>query len=237
MIVHPEVGKWLIGLGELAFGMDPVGWRVPSVVVGSLMVLVHGPAGTAAHRLHAARLRRRPAAGPRRPALRAVPAGAARHLRGVLHALRGALPGGRPRAAPRPDGAPASTGRSAGGWGPVRGLLWRPWLAASGVMFGLAVGTKWTALYPLAAFGVLVWLWSAGRAAQLRGPPAGAPLGARRRRPGVRPPGRGRRSSSTSPPGPAGWCTPTSTSRRSRRRSTPATRAGRAGATASRWSG
>ena len=40
MIVHPEVGKWLIGLGELVFGMDPVGWRVPSVVVGSLMVLV-----------------------------------------------------------------------------------------------------------------------------------------------------------------------------------------------------
>ena len=40
MVVHPEVGKWLIGLGESAFGMDPFGWRVASAVVGSLMVLV-----------------------------------------------------------------------------------------------------------------------------------------------------------------------------------------------------
>src|SRR5690606_7617681 len=32
----------------------------------------------------------------------------------------------------------------------------------AGVCFGLAVGTKWTALYPLAAFGILVFLWSAG---------------------------------------------------------------------------
>jgi dolichyl-phosphate-mannose--protein O-mannosyl transferase len=47
-------------------------------------------------------------------------------------------------------------------WGPVRGLLLRPWLLLAGVCFGLAVGTKWTALYPLAAFGLLVWLWSAG---------------------------------------------------------------------------
>ena len=28
MIVHPEVGKWLIALGEKAFGMDPFGWRI-----------------------------------------------------------------------------------------------------------------------------------------------------------------------------------------------------------------
>ena len=40
MIVHPEVGKWLIALGEKAFGMDPFGWRIASAVVGSLMVLV-----------------------------------------------------------------------------------------------------------------------------------------------------------------------------------------------------
>jgi dolichyl-phosphate-mannose-protein mannosyltransferase len=30
------------------------------------------------------------------------------------------------------------------------------------VAFGLGVGSKWTALYPLAAFGLLCWLWSAG---------------------------------------------------------------------------
>ena len=47
-------------------------------------------------------------------------------------------------------------------WGPVRAVLFRPWLLAGGVCWGLAVGTKWTALYPLAAFGLLSWLWSAG---------------------------------------------------------------------------
>ena len=39
-IVHPEAGKWLIALGEKAFGMDPFGWRIASAVVGALMVLV-----------------------------------------------------------------------------------------------------------------------------------------------------------------------------------------------------
>ncbi len=40
MVVHPEVGKWLIALGEKAFGMDPFGWRISAAVVGALMVLV-----------------------------------------------------------------------------------------------------------------------------------------------------------------------------------------------------
>ena len=40
MAVHPEVGKWLIGLGESVFGMTPFGWRVSAAVVGALMVLV-----------------------------------------------------------------------------------------------------------------------------------------------------------------------------------------------------
>ena len=41
-------------------------------------------------------------------------------------------------------------------------MWFRPWLALAGVWFGLAAGTKWSALYALAAFGVLVWLWNAG---------------------------------------------------------------------------
>jgi len=40
--------------------------------------------------------------------------------------------------------------------------LFRPWLLAGGVAFGLAVGTKWSGAYVLAAFGVMVWLWSWG---------------------------------------------------------------------------
>src|SRR5690606_36999951 len=48
------------------------------------------------------------------------------------------------------------------GFGPVRMLLWRPWRLAAGVCFGLACGTKWSAVFVLAVFGVLVWIWDAG---------------------------------------------------------------------------
>jgi dolichyl-phosphate-mannose--protein O-mannosyl transferase len=44
----------------------------------------------------------------------------------------------------------------------VRGLGWRPWRLAAGVLFGLAIACKWTALFPLAGFGLLVVLWDAG---------------------------------------------------------------------------
>ncbi len=49
-----------------------------------------------------------------------------------------------------------------GSWGPLKGLWFRPWRLVAGICFGLAIGTKWSALYPLAAFGVLIWLWDAG---------------------------------------------------------------------------
>ena len=39
-IVHPEAGKWLIALGEAAFGMDSFGWRISAAIVGALTVLV-----------------------------------------------------------------------------------------------------------------------------------------------------------------------------------------------------
>ena len=135
--------------------MDPFGWRIAAAVVGSLMVLVMCRLARRMTGSTALGLRRRAAAEPRRPAVRAVPAGAARHLPGVLHPLRGLA-----------AWSPTGTGTAPGwrGWcpdqvadpasyGPVRGLLFRPWLLASGVCWGLALGTKWTAIYPLAAFG------------------------------------------------------------------------------------
>ena len=51
---------------------------------------------------------------------------------------------------------------TAGDWGPVAGLWWRPWRLAAGVMFGLAVSCKWSALVPVAGFGLLVLVWDAG---------------------------------------------------------------------------
>ncbi|MDH2414686.1 phospholipid carrier-dependent glycosyltransferase [Nocardioides sp. CER19] len=158
MVVHPEVGKWLIALGEKAFGMDPFGWRISSAVVGALMILVM------------IRLARRMTGST----LIGVVAGLLLSFDGLQFVLsRLALldifvafftlcavscavadrDWFRERLARRLEG-PAT------GWGPR--VLWRPWLLASGLFWGLAVGTKWTAMYPLAAFGVLVFVWSAG---------------------------------------------------------------------------
>jgi dolichyl-phosphate-mannose--protein O-mannosyl transferase len=39
-VVHPPLGKWLIGLGELALGYDAVGWRIAAVVAGTLSILI-----------------------------------------------------------------------------------------------------------------------------------------------------------------------------------------------------
>ncbi|MFT4265304.1 MAG: phospholipid carrier-dependent glycosyltransferase [Nocardioides sp.] len=161
MIVHPEVGKWLIAAGEKVFGMDPVGWRISSAVAGALLILV------------LIRLVRRLTGST----LLGCLAGVLLCFDGLEFVLsRLALldiflalftlsavscmvadrDWFRARLAAR-VGEPMRNGNA---WGPI--VLWRPWLLASGVLWGLACGTKWTAMYPLAAFGVMVWLWSAG---------------------------------------------------------------------------
>lgn len=151
MVVHPDVGKWLIALGEKAFGMDPFGWRVASAVVGALMVLVM------------VRMARRVTGST----MLGVVAGLLLCFDGMqlvlsrlalldiflaffvllgVHCVIADRQWTRERLMTR---------------GRQRVLL-RPWLLGAGVSFGLACGTKWTAVFPLAAFGLLVWLWSAG---------------------------------------------------------------------------
>lgn len=156
MIVHPEAGKWMIAAGEHFFGMTPFGWRVSAAIVGALMVLVM------------CRLVRRLTGSN----LLGCVAGLllcfdGQHL--VLSRLGlldiflafwilsavACLVADRDwtRARMIPDGS---------AWGPRKGLWFRPWRLAAGVCFGLAIATKWSALYPLAAFGLLVWFWDAG---------------------------------------------------------------------------
>ncbi|MFC5177791.1 dolichyl-phosphate-mannose--protein mannosyltransferase [Nocardioides taihuensis] len=161
MAVHPDGGKWLIALGEHFFGMDPFGWRIASAVVGSLMVLVM------------CRLGRRLTGST----LLGCVAGLLLMFDGLHFVLSrlalldifvafwllcavACVVNDR-------DWFRAKLGRLApdgvtSGFGPVRGLLFRPWLLLAGICFGLAIGTKWTALYPLAAFGLLVWAWCWG---------------------------------------------------------------------------
>lgn len=158
MVVHPEVGKWLIAAGEKAFGMDPFGWRIASAVVGSLMVLlmcrfvrrltgstllgVVGGLLLALDGLHLVLSR-----------LALLDIFVAFFILLGTHLVVMDRDWFRRRLAGRIGAGPI-------GWGPR--MLWRPWLVLAGVAWGLGVGTKWAALYPLAAFGLFVWLWSAG---------------------------------------------------------------------------
>ena len=160
MVVHPEVGKWLIALGEHAFGMDPTGWRVASAVAGSMMVLVMCRFGIrvtgsvflgvlagfllSLDGLHLVLSR-----------LALLDIFLALFLLCGVHCVVADRQWLRARLAAVRDEQSAGVG-----WGPRH--WFRPWLLAGGVAFGLAVGTKWTALYPLAAFGLMTWLWSAG---------------------------------------------------------------------------
>ncbi len=164
MIVHPEVGKWLIGLGEATFGMDPFGWRVAAAVVGTLSVLIM------------IRLVRRLTGST----LLGCTAGLLLTFDGLhfvmsrvalldifmsffLLAAVAALVVDRDWSRLRmARGVPIDWSAGPKDWGPLRGLWFRPWRLLAGVMFGLAVGTKWNALFPLAAFGLLVWAWDSG---------------------------------------------------------------------------
>ncbi|MGN0064801.1 MAG: dolichyl-phosphate-mannose--protein mannosyltransferase [Nocardioides sp.] len=159
MAVHPDVGKWLIALGEQAFGMDPYGWRIASAVVGALMVLVM------------CRFVKR-VSGSTLLGLFAGLLLAVDGLQFVLSRLAlldifiafFVLCGVHCVVADR------QWLRARFDEGATRALA-RPWLVLGGVSFGLAVGTKWSAAYALAAFGLMVWLWSWGarRAAGHRG--------------------------------------------------------------------
>lgn len=164
MVVHPELGKWVIAIGEHFFGMTSFGWRVSAAVVGTLMVMV------------LIRLVRRLTGST----LLGCTAGLLLTVDGLHFVLsRAALldiflaffllcavsclvadrDWGRLRMARL---VPTGYRTTVDDWGPVRGLLWRPWRLAAGLFFGMACATKWNALIPLAAFGVLVWLWDAG---------------------------------------------------------------------------
>jgi dolichyl-phosphate-mannose-protein mannosyltransferase len=164
MVVHPGVGKWLIGLGEQLFGMDPAGWRAASAVAGTLMVFVM------------IRLARRLTGSNLLGAvaglllcfdglefvlsrLALLDIFMALFMLSAVSCLVADRDWGRLRMARL---VPTGHLASSSDWGPVRGMLWRPWRLGAGVLFGLACGTKWDALFPLAAFGILVWLWDAG---------------------------------------------------------------------------
>jgi dolichyl-phosphate-mannose-protein mannosyltransferase len=162
-IVHPQVGKWLIAAGEWLFGMNSFGWRIASLVFGTLFILV------------TIRLVRRVS----RSTLIGGLAGVLLTFDGLSFVMaRTALldiflaffvvAAVACLAADRDwfryrlaDHLERNEITDLGGrFGPA--LLFRPWRIAAGVCFGLALGTKWNALYALAAFAVLSLAWDVG---------------------------------------------------------------------------
>ncbi|HEY9564667.1 MAG TPA: phospholipid carrier-dependent glycosyltransferase, partial [Nocardioides sp.] len=161
MVVHPEVGKWMIAAGEQVLGMDPLGWRISAAIVGTLMCVMM------------VRLVRRITGSM----MLGVIGGLLLCLDGMhlvlsrlalldiflafwLLAAVSALVIDRDWTRERMTRL--ATAENIATWGPLKGLWFRPWRLVAGICFGLAAGTKWSGLYALAVFGILVWLWDSG---------------------------------------------------------------------------
>jgi dolichyl-phosphate-mannose--protein O-mannosyl transferase len=161
MVVHPEVGKWLIGIGEKTFGMTPLGWRIVPAVVGTLLILVmirfvRRLTGSTLLGCVAGLLLSFDGMEFVLSRLALLDIFVAFFLLCAVHCLI------LDRDWYRAKMADLVPGQITSGWGPVRALLFRPWLLVSGICWGLACGSKWEAIYPLAAFGLLVVAWCAG---------------------------------------------------------------------------
>ena len=123
-IVHPPLGKWLIGLGIKIFGDNGFGWRFTTALVGSLMILLIG--------LIAQRLFRNPYLTALASALMAIDGLALVHSRTALL-----------------DNFLAFFVLLA----TYLFLTKRYWW--TGVILGLALATKWSALYFILVFGLI----------------------------------------------------------------------------------
>jgi dolichyl-phosphate-mannose-protein mannosyltransferase len=175
-VVHPPAGKWMIALGEWAFGLTPFGWRFMTALLGTISVLM------------IARIARRLT----RSTILGCVAGLLLALDGLhlvesrtalldiilmfwVLAAFGCLVIDRDHARERLAALVARAGPSAlAGLGPRLGR--RPWRLAAGVCLGLACATKWSGLYFVVAFGLLSVAWDGGarRSAGVRRPIFGA---------------------------------------------------------------
>ncbi|MFC1415189.1 dolichyl-phosphate-mannose--protein mannosyltransferase [Streptacidiphilus cavernicola] len=167
-IAHPPAGKWVIGLGEMVFGLTPFGWRFMVALLGSLAVLM------------VCRIGRRMF----RSTLIGCVAGLLMCVDGLHFVMSrtglldlvvmfwalaafGLLVLDRDRARARladaigatvdnPDPAPDHELASRA-W-----LGWRPLRLLAGICLGICCATKWNGLDFLAVFGLLTVFWDAG---------------------------------------------------------------------------
>jgi dolichyl-phosphate-mannose-protein mannosyltransferase len=166
-VVHPPLGKWLIGLGEQIFGFTTYGWRAAAALFGTLTVLL------------VVRIGRRMTGSTLLGGL----AGLFLALDGLhfvqsrvamvdvflcfwIVAAFGALVVDRDKIRERLAKASDDDLDHGGRLG------WRPWRLVAGLCFGAALATKWSGLFPIAVMMVLALTWEVGarRTAGLRAP-------------------------------------------------------------------
>lgn len=176
-VVHPPVGKWMIAFGMWIFGPESTfGWRFTAAVVGTISIFVLA--------LIAQKMFRSVILGGVAGLLFAVDGHAIVQSRTSLLDIFvmfwallafGAIlmdrDDGRRRLASRVAGLKDASGKISANsmlYGPWLGMRW--WRLAAGVALGLCVGTKWSGLFFLAAFGLLsvVWDMSARRIAGIK---------------------------------------------------------------------
>jgi dolichyl-phosphate-mannose-protein mannosyltransferase len=154
LVVHPPVGKQMIGLGEAIFGYTPLGWRFVAAIFGSMLVLL------------VIRITRRMT----RSTMLGAIAGILLIADGVTFvssrvgmldifqagfvlAAFGCLIVDRDVVRERLARADAQGRIAWSVWGPRLGVRW--WRFGGGVLIGLALGVKWNGLYYIVAFGLL----------------------------------------------------------------------------------
>lgn len=148
--VHPPLGKWLIALGILTLGYDPVGWRVSAAFAGIVTV---GLLYLLARRLTGSSLAAVLAAG----VLALDPLSIVSSRVAMLDIfMTCAVVATILFAVLDRDALVALSGKP--------GRLLRPWRAATGLAGGCAVATKWSGVLVLFVVVVLVVLWEAGAA-------------------------------------------------------------------------
>ena len=180
--VHPPLGKWEIGLGIKAFGMDSFGWRVTSALAGTLVVLL---TAILAYQLF-------------RSAIWTFVAGslmALEHLNIVMsrtglldvHLELWVVAGYlflvldrrwiERRERPEPDRPTTDTPTTrerhdedaamdddeVHGSPPAYSPIWRPWRFAAGAAFGAAVAVKWSGAMALLGAILLTYAWETSR--------------------------------------------------------------------------
>ena len=174
-VVHPPLGKWLIGLGMWLFGdFNGFGWRFSTALFGTLAVLLVTLCARLLFKSHALAA----AAGlflaidghsivMSRTALLDI--FLMFFILAAFYALLKDREHGRAKLARLlavPEGHRPSDLLLA--TGPM--LWWRPWRLAAAVMLGCAVGIKWSALSFVAVFCLMAVLWdfAARRTAGIR---------------------------------------------------------------------